>query len=708
MSDVQYADNAYDPAGMEDEGEDTQAPGFDLIAATKSANLAFDLDDSTLAAMGAKVCEEFELDLTSRKEAGYEERIEQAVKLASLAKEVKNTPWENASNVKFPLIIQAAIQFNARSYSAVVDGPHIVKGKVLGKDDEQGTKRLRAERVGRHMSYQLLDEMEEWEEDTDALLIRLPIVGTLVRKTYFDPTTGRNWSHVIGPDEFVVNYRAKRDLSVCPRATHVLSFYPHEIMEKRRGGLWLEADLGQPEGNDDQAPHVFLEQHRLWDLDEDGYPEPYIVTVHKETQKVVRVVARWYEDGIKTNARGEIARIVPYECFTKYGFIPSPDGSFYDIGFGTLLGPLSDTINTAINQLMDAATLSNLGGGFINDGISIKSGNLRFKPGEWKKTSSTGGALRENIVPLPAAQPSAVLFQLLGMMIDAAKDLTATQEILTGDAGKSNAPVGTTLALIEQGLKTFTAIVKRIHRSLKRELGVLYKLNGRYLNEEEYFTFQDGEEQTGRADYAVDDIDVVPVSDPTMATDMQKMGRAQFLMGLRGSGLNDMEINKRALEAASIPDVDKLMPQGPPPPDPRLALETRKLDQKDTELQIRDNAEAAKIAETEARIAKLVSETVATAIQSFMVGPQFQLAAIQANAAATAAVTGNTEPTPDGAVQQPDVRGMDQPPPEQGLPPIPGGPEGPIEGPMGVGPGDGPPLPDQGAPPGGVVGPEMV
>jgi chaperonin GroES len=263
--------------------------------------------------------------------------------------------------------------------------------------------------------------------------------------------------------------------------------------------------------------------------------------VHEETAKVVRIMARFHKEGIQFNARGQIAKITPYKCFTKYGFIPNPDGSFYDVGYGTLLGSTTDTINTILNQLIDAGTLANLQGGWIGEGVSIKSGNARFKPGEWKKAGTQGGALRENIVPLNFKEPSTVLFNLLVFLIDAAKGLTATQDILTGDAGKGTLPVGTVQALVEQGLKTFTAIVKRTHRAFKRELAIQYELNARYLEEEVYVTFQDEPLQVLRSDYTQGDMDVVPVSDPNMATDLQRMSQAQFVMELVGTG----QINPR-------------------------------------------------------------------------------------------------------------------------------------------------------------------
>jgi chaperonin GroES len=683
------------PEAVDEDAPAKQANAGFIQTAPQSANLAFDIDDTTLAQMGDKVCEEFDIDMASRKDAQFEERVERAVKLATMAQEAKNTPWENASNVKYPLVIQAAIQFNARSYPAVIDGAQVVKGAVKGAPSPE--KAGRADRIGKHMSWQVLDEEEEWEEDTDALLLRLSIVGTLVRKTYFDPSSGRNCSHVLGPDEFVVNYRAKRDLSLVPRATHVLTFYPHEIIEKRRSGLWLDVELGDPAGaaNDDAAPHTFLEQHRLWDLDEDGYPEPYVVTVHKESRKVVRVVARWYEEDVKLNDKGEVAQIRPYECFTKYGFIPNPDGSFYDIGFGTLLGSTSDTINTVLNQLLDAATLANLQGGFIGEGVSVKSGALRFKPGEWKKAQTTGGNLRENIVPLPTKEPSSVLYQLMVFLIESSRELTATQEILTGDAGKSSMPVGTTLALIEQGLKTFTAIVKRIHRALKREMRIRYRLNARYLQPEAYFTFQDQPLQVIREDYAQGDMDIVPVTDPNMATDMQRMGRAQFLMGLAGPDMDVTEIKKFAMETAGIQEPERFLPKGPPQPPPELLVKQKELELKEREVAVKENTAAADIE-------KKIAEATATNIQNFMASPQFAemlSAAVRMGAQQALELVSNGQPAP---VRPADVPGMEVPPADGPVPPIPGGPAPAVDAPMGGGGFDDPGSPMPGAPPAGA------
>ena len=443
--------------------------------------------------------------------------------------------------------------------------------------------------------------------------------------------------------------------------------------------------------NDDQAPHTFLEQHRLWDLDGDDYPEPYIITVHKETSQVVRVVARFDEKGLTLDGK-KVIRVTPTRSFTKYPFIPAPDGSFYDIGFGTLLYPISGTINTTINQIMDAGTLANMQAGFIGGGISIKSGSQSFRPGEFKKVDAAGGSLRDNVVLLPTKEPSSVLFSLLGMLIDAAKDVTATQDILSGDAGKGSLPVGTVTALVEQGLKTFTAIVKRIHRALKKELGILYDLNARYLKPQDYFTFQDVQGVIAQKDYAEGDCDVVPVSDPNMATDMQRMQRAQFVLEVaKGTGaIQPRAAAKQALEAAKVANPDELLtPDGPPPADPHLAIEADKMDLEHRKLNIMEGKARADI---EAQLATAQK----TQVEAMLEAPNFQLAVAQfLHQRAQEVMTNGGQ-----AVQPGADGGMAGQSPDPGVPPVPQGPAGPPDGAMGGGGGTGPPLPDQGAPAG--------
>lgn len=668
--DIEY-DFDLDPAN--DEGVDDVR--FDLIANISSPNLAFEIDEEELTRIGRKVVEEYEIDLESRKASGWDERNDKAVKLAMQVKEEKTFPWPGAANIKYPLITTAAIQFAARAYPAIVDGWNVVKGKVLGEPTEE--KRERADRVANHMSWQLLEDMPEWEGDTDRLLHMLPVVGVMVRKTWFDPVAGRNRTELITPDKFIVNYWAKDD---CGRETQEVDVYPHECLERFRSAVWKEILLDTHD--DSNEPECFLEQHRLWDLDHDGYPEPYIVTVHKDTGRVVRIVARYDEDGV--TMKGEtVVRIEPIRYFTKYEFIPSLDGSWYAIGFGSLLHSLNETINATVNQLLDAGTLSNVQGGFIGAGVKVKSGNAPFRPGEWKKTENEGGDLARNIVPLPVQGPNAVLFSLLGMMVEAAKDITATKDILTGETGQSNTPVGTTLAMIEQGLKVFTAIYKRVHRSLRRELGQLYRLNALYLDDTEYFTFQDSDKAIARQDYALEDIDVLPVSDPTIVTDMQRMGRAQFLIAtFRGDpNIDQRELDRRVLEAASIDDIETLMPEpkGPPPPPPEMIKAM-------AEIEINKS-------KAEADNANKYADAEATTMQAILAAPAlYELVREIVRKA--------------GADDQGAVPGMGEQPSDADGPEGLGGPEVGVGHEMGVGGGDVPLGPDQGADMGQALQPQ--
>lgn len=642
---------------------------FDLIANIQSPNLAFDIDEEMIARIGRKVVEEYEIDLQSRKDAGWDALNEAAIKLAMQVKEEKTFPWVGAANIKYPLITTAAIQFAARAYPAIVDGWNVVKGKVLGEPTEE--KRDRAERIGQHMSWQLLEEMEEWEGDTDQMLHVLPITGCMVRKTWFDPVYGRNRSEIIFPDKIVVNYFAKDD---CARITQVVEYAPHEVLERVRSEVWAPITL--EEHADSNEPECFLEQHRLYDIDGDGFPEPYIVTVHRDTAKVVRIVARYDEQGVTMSPKGEVISIKPVAYFTKYEFIPSLDGSWYPIGFGTLLNSLNETINATVNQLLDAGTLSNTQGGFIGSGVSLKSGMASFKPGEWKKVAVDGPSLKDNIVPLPVQQPSAVLFSLLGMMIDAAKDITATKDILTGETQQSNQPVGTTLAMIEQGLKVFSAIYKRIHRSLKRELQQLARLNKLYLTDQAYFNFHDVEGVVARSEYEAGDVGVIPVSDPTVITDMQRLGRAQFLIAtFRGDpNIDQRELDRRVLEAASIPDIKALMPdpQGPPAPDPKAIEAMAKAENEGKRIAIEER-------KADAEIANTLADAEGKTIQAIMANPAlFALVrdmVRQEEADGSAPVRGmGGEPADQGGSQGPaEAAGGPVPPMGGGGMPVPGG-----------------------------------
>jgi len=553
-----------------------------LLALIDKANIADDLTDEELGKIGSRVVEEYAIDKASRSD--WEKRIAEATKLAMLVAEEKNYPFERAANIKYPLLTTAALQFNARAYPAIVQGNRVVKCVTWG-NDPQGTKRARAERVSEHMSYQLLAQMPEWEEDTDKMLVILPIAGACFRKVYYDPALGRNCTRLITADRFVVNYRA-RSLADVPRTTEEMTLYPYEIQERINDGRFVKFEYGEAvpdeankeaEQNDPTAPHLFLEQHRRLDLDNDGYPEPYIVTVHKQTEKVCRIVANYSRDTV-TVQNGKVRAIRKQDFYVAYRFLPSPDGGFYGWGFGWLLADITEAINATLNQMLDAGHLANVQGGLVSAQLGIKEKSIRLKMGEWRVVN-TSGPINQAIMPITYPGPSAVLFNLLGLLVEAGRDVAAIKDVLTGEV-RQNMTAAATLALIEQGLQVFTSIYKRVHRALKSELGILARLNRENLSPEEYAAFFDAEQIAGpdgqpmpvptpEQDYSEKDMDILPVSDPNVASRMQQLAKAQLVFDISKDNptVNPLEATKRMFEAAEVEDIETLLIP-PPQPDP--------------------------------------------------------------------------------------------------------------------------------------------
>jgi chaperonin GroES len=407
----------------------------------------------------------------------------------------------------------------------------------------------------------------------------------MFKKTYWDPLKEANCSHIVMPKNLVVNYWA-RSLQDAERISEILEVSPRKVKERQQSGLWLDIDFGKanmPEGQmnapvvDETTPHMFIEQHTFLDLDDDGYKEPYIVTFHKDTKKVVRIVARFDETTIKLDAEGNIRKIDPIQYYTKFGFIPNPDGGFYDIGFGVLLGPLNHSVNTLINQLLDAGHLATLQAGFLGKGLRIKMGDTKFIPGEWKAVNSTGDDLKKQIVPLPTKEPSSVLFQLMGSLITSGKELASVAEIFTGKMPGQNTPATTTMATVEQGMKVFTAVYKRLYRALTEEFIKLARLNALYLNPQTYV-------DTVGMDVGPDDFKEVshkiyPAADPTAVSQTEKLLKAQGLMELLPTGILDpVKVVQRILDAQEQPNWQELIKpeiaqtgqMPPPPPDPKM------------------------------------------------------------------------------------------------------------------------------------------
>jgi chaperonin GroES len=632
-----------DPSTVQNEpvqNEPPETPYDDaqfIDIALESANIAEELDEETLADIAKAVIDGYEVDEESRSE--WKERHKEALKLAMQVYEEKNFPFDNAANIKYPLLATASIQFAARAYPNFVKGLDVVKGVVIG-DDPQNLKADKAKRIGEHMSYQCISEMEEWEEDTDRLLTVLPILGCAFKKTWFSPILGRNVSEYRSPEYICINYWAK-NLKTTPRITEIYTLYPNEIEERKRNGLFLDLEIGtpssvqdetkgQPPLNDPDRPHVFLEQHTYYDLDKDGYKEPYVVTVHKDSRKVIRITARFDMDGVKREGE-KIKSIQPTHYFTKFTFMPSPDGAIYDFGYGSLLTPINRSINTTINQLLDSGTIRNSQTGFIGKGLQLGKGRgggiLKFKLNEWKTVAFTGEDLRKNIFPLPTKEPSSVLFNLLGFMVSAGDRLSSVSEIMSGEPGGANERPTTTLARIEQGLKVFSSIHKRLFRAFREEYKKLFRLNKMYLEPRKYFTVLDIQNAVARDDYDDKSCDVIPMADPNDLSNSQKLMKAQMLMELRGQGLNDGEIMRRMLEAMQIPDIEVLLKGQPPQPDPKIVLEGQKVEIERNRLDF----EVAKFEydrmETEARVQKTIAQAIEclAKAEAAEVGPQLEM-----------------------------------------------------------------------------------
>lgn len=553
-----------------------------IIANTK--NLAEDLDDNTLISIGNDVVKGYETDKASREP--WEKDLKTWTELALQISGNKTYPWPNAANIKYPLLATAAMQFAARAYPTLVpsDGK-IVKCRVTGFDHD-GEKTKRAERISKHMSYQVLEEMDDWEEDMDKLLICLPIAGTCFKKTYWNPNKQRNCSILVLPKTLVVNYFCRR-LEEAERITEVLTQTKRKVKELQNQGLYLDIKLSDPSvgtedptksineafqnttSEDNTTPYIILEQHTYLDLDQDGYSEPYIVTVELDSHKVLRIIPRFNGDSVLVDEKNKVISIEATQYYTKYSFIPNPDGGFYDLGFGRLLGPLNNSANTIINQLVDAGSLSNLQSGFIGKGLRIKMGETKFVPGEWKAVNATGDDIKKQIFALPVREPSDVLFKLLDLLLKSGKELASVAEIFVGKMPGQNTPATTTMATIEQGMKVFTSVYKRVYRSLASEFKKIYKLNREYMNNEEYISVLD--EPVQQEDYKGPENDIYPGADPTAVSSQEKQAKIQAVMQLLQLGTIDpMAVTMLYLEAHEIPNPGQLMKQPQPQPDPKM------------------------------------------------------------------------------------------------------------------------------------------
>lgn len=543
----------------------------------KSKNLASAIGDEKLNSIAMQVIEGYEYDETTR--IDWKELNDKAMEMAKQTVETKNHPWPNASNVKYPLITKASIDFAARTYPEIIKNNRLVKGQVIG-NDPSGMKQIKSNNVAQFMSYQLLQQCDEWEEGLDISLHTLSIVGTIFKKTYYDAIKRRPVSTMCNPDKVVVDYNIT-SLKSARRITHIMHVYKNDIIEQIRYGNYREIDLDLLEESDDndssQDPILeLLEQHCYLDLDDDGYREPYIVILHRLSGEILSIKPRFANVEM---VNGKVLCIEPEHWFTDYHFIRNHDGGFYSLGFGVLLLPLNSAINTVINQLIDSGTLNNLQSGFVGRGIRIKGGDIRPTMGEWKVLdSATGVDLQKNIVPLPTKEPSMVLFQMLNLLIQAGKELTSSSEVTGGQAPPANVPAAAWLNSVDNALKVLTAINKRYYKSLSSELKKIFYINQKHLTNSEYRKVLDDQNADCKKDFDSESIDVIPVADPSLASATQRVAKIQAIMAMPVP--NQQELTKLYLEALEVEPaiIEKLMTppqdQGPSPDEQKTMAET--------------------------------------------------------------------------------------------------------------------------------------
>lgn len=565
----------------------------DLKEIVKKRNVAELLNDEDLKKIGLRCKQEFDADKTSRVE--WEEWYADAMKLALQVMEEKSYPWPNCSNVKIPLITIAALNFHAKAYPNLISGKQVVAYKPIG--DPTGPVVARAQQVQDHQNYLLL-EATDWEEQTDRALISLPIMGSCFKKTFFDHDTRFTASKLVLAMNLVVPYFTV-SLETSPRISEIIALSANSFKTKVRRKQYLgweylpsygqtedamtaakSASQHTPPSNsyEDGAPTQLIEQHRYLDLDGDGYEEPYVVTFVRETGQVCRIVARFtmpdveFVEGTKTN---QVAYIAPQHFYTKYSFLPSPDGGFYDMGFGMLLGPLNYAADSLINQLIDAGTMHNLGGGFMGRGVKIRKGENTFEPMEWKSVDSTGPSLKDNIVPLPTRTPSQVLLDLLVFLMQYAERISSANEVQMGELPKDGTKTGAMEIANANGQRIFAAIYKRVWRCFKEEFIKFYdvtataskttKWGGRNLQTDKWFNLDDD------AYSGLSSAGIWPAANPDVSSREQEIIQAREVMqsALNIPGQDVYVATMRYYKALRVPNPEEIYPN---PKDPKVAI----------------------------------------------------------------------------------------------------------------------------------------
>lgn len=568
--------------GMEDEDEEGDIP-FD-------ANLAEYMTDSEIAQLADDLIADYDNDVASRKD--WEQAYTDGIKLLGLKYEERTEPWQGACGVHSPLIAEAAVRFQAEAIMETFPASGPVKTQIIGKITPENTDA--AQRVQDDMNYELTTVMKEYRSEHEKMLWNLPIAGSAFKKVYFDPSLGRQVSIFVPAEDVILPYGTS-EISMSERVTHRMRKTRNQLLKLQESGFYRE-DIDIPDGPVMQPDSIqkakdeetgfsatyddrplLLEMQVELDIpqfriknakgDETEIALPYVVTMIKDTNTVLAIRRNWEPDGEDTfpahvlheeEDDEDFSPKSPRQYFVHYQYVPG----FGSYGYGLihLIGNSAKSATSITRQLVDAGTLSNLPGGMKTRGLRIKGDDTPISPGEWRDVDVSSGTLRDNMMPLPYKEPSQVLLALRGIISDEAQKFSAAPDMKISDMS-ANAPVGTTLALIERNLKVMSAVQARMHFSMKQELQLLARLIRDYAKREYGYQPIEGSRRDRNADYAL--VEVLPVSDPNASTLAQRVVQYQAVMQLAQMApqiYNLPKLHRQMLEVLNIKQADQLVP----------------------------------------------------------------------------------------------------------------------------------------------------
>ena len=534
------------------------------------ANLAEEMDEGTLQALASELIGDYDEDIASRKD--WIQTYVDGLELLGMKIEERAEPWEGACGVYHPLLSEALVKFQSETMMSTFPASGPVKTQIIGKETPE--KKAAAERVQNDMNYQLMDVMKEYRPEHERMLWGLGLSGNAFKKVYYDPHLERQVALFVPAEDIVVPYGAS-NLESAERVTHVMRKTENELRRLQVAGFYRDIDLGEPDNVLDEVEkkiaeklgfratsddrYKILEMHVDLDLpgfeheDEDGKETgialPYVVTIEKGSSEVLSIRRNWEPDDESCKKR---------QHFVHYGYVPG--FGFYYFGLIHLIGAFAKSGTSIIRQLVDAGTLANLPGGFKARGLRVKGDDTPIAPGEWRDVDVPSGSIRDNLLPLPYKEPSQTLYTLFQTIIDEGRRFANTADLQISDMS-AQAPVGTTLAILERTLKTMSAVQARVHYSMKQELGLLKQIIAAYTPEDYNYEPDEGSAKAKRSDY--DNVDVIPVSDPNASTMAQKIVQYQavFQLAQQSPNLYNMPLlHRQMLDVLGIKDAKKLVP----------------------------------------------------------------------------------------------------------------------------------------------------